>query len=179
MRLLVFGGSRGARAINDAMIAALPLLAAFPEGLEIRHQTGAEDLDRVRAAYLEAGMRAQVEPFIESMDQAYAWCHAAVCRAGATTLAELAAARRPALLVPFPQATGDHQLHNARGLESHGGALCIEQDRLSPDALLAALQALCDPERRQKMAARLAAAAKPHAAADIAALVRTMSGVRT
>jgi UDP-N-acetylglucosamine--N-acetylmuramyl-(pentapeptide) pyrophosphoryl-undecaprenol N-acetylglucosamine transferase len=112
------------------------------------------------------------------MDEAYAWCHAAVCRAGATTLAELAAVRRPALLVPFPQAAGDHQLHNARGLESLGGALCIEQDRLTPETLLAALQALSDAQRRSEMAVRLADAAKPRAAQDIAELVRIMSGVR-
>ena len=178
LRLLVFGGSRGARAINDAVIAALPDLAAFPGGLEMRHQTGVEDLDRVKDAYSKAGMRAQVEPFIENMDEAYAWCHAAVCRAGATTLAELAVARRPALLVPFPQAAGDHQLHNARGLETLGGALCIEQDRLTPEALLAALQALSDAQRRSEMVAWLADAAKPRAAQDIAELVRTMSGVR-
>lgn len=178
LRLLVFGGSRGARAINDAVIAALPLLASFPGGLEIRHQTGVEDLYRVKEAYSKAGIPAQVEPFIESMDEAYAWCHAAVCRAGATTLAELAAARRPALLVPFPQAAGDHQLHNARGLESLGGALCMEQRALSPGTFLAALQQLSDPGMRRDMAVRLAAAAKPRAAQDIAELVRTMSGVR-
>ncbi len=123
-------------------------------------------------------MRAQIEPFVENMDEAYTWCHAAVCRAGATTLAELAAARRPALLVPFPQAAGDHQLHNARGLESLGGALCMEQGALTPEALVAALHELSDPEKRRAMAARLAVAAKPRAAQDIADLVRTMSGVR-
>jgi UDP-N-acetylglucosamine--N-acetylmuramyl-(pentapeptide) pyrophosphoryl-undecaprenol N-acetylglucosamine transferase len=178
LRLLVFGGSRGARAINDALIAALPLLGSFPGGLEIRHQTGIDDLDRVKDAYLKAGMRAQVEPFIENMDEAYAWCHAAVCRAGATTIAELAAARRPALLVPFPQAAGDHQLQNARGLESLGGALCMEQGALIPETLVAALHELSDPEKRRDMAARLATAARPRAAQDIAELVRTMSGVR-
>ena len=178
LRLLVFGGSRGARAINDAMIAALPLLGSFPGGLEIRHQTGVEDLDRVKDAYSKARMCAQVEPFIENMDEAYAWCHAAVCRAGATTLAELAAARRPALLVPFPQAAGHHQLHNARGLESLGGALCMEQSALAPETLVAVLHELADPGRRRAMAARLDAAARPRAAQDIAGLVRTLSGVR-
>jgi UDP-N-acetylglucosamine--N-acetylmuramyl-(pentapeptide) pyrophosphoryl-undecaprenol N-acetylglucosamine transferase len=177
-RLLVFGGSRGARAINDAVLAALPELAAFPGGLEIRHQTGTEDLERVSAAYAAAGVPARVEPFIDAMDEAYAWCHAALCRAGATTLAELSAARRPALLVPFPQAAGDHQLHNARGLESLGGALCIEQRDLSTPRLMEALNQLAEPARRRPMAAALASVARPRAAEEIAALVREMTGVR-
>ena len=177
-RLLVVGGSRGARALNDALMAALPQLQTFPGGIEIRHQTGTEDLHRVQEAYAQAGLRAKVEPFIEGMDEAYGWCHAVVCRAGATTLAELAATRRPALLVPFPQAAGNHQVHNARGLESLGGALCIEQGDLTPDSLLCALRELSAQARRRQMAAKLGSSARPGAAQDIAALVRTMSGVR-
>ncbi len=178
LRLLVFGGSRGARAINDAMVAALPELMSFPGGIDILHQTGTEDLDRVRAAYAAAGVTARIEPFIEAMDDAYAWCHAVVCRAGATTLAELAAVRRPALLVPFPQAAGDHQLQNARGLEALGGALCLDQREMTTDRLLEALHALASPERRAAMAAKLSAVARPAAARDIADLVRVMAGVR-
>lgn len=178
LRLLVVGGSRGARALNDALIAALPQLRTFPGGIEIRHQTGAEDLQRVQAAYARAGIPARVEPFIEGMAEAYAWCHAVLCRAGATTLAELAATRRPALLVPFPQAAGNHQVHNARGLESLGGALCIEQERLTADSLLGALGELSAPARRRDMAAKLGSSARPNAAQDIATLVRTMSGAR-
>lgn len=176
-RLLVFGGSRGARAINDAVVAALPGLAAFPGGLEIRHQTGTEDLERVRAAYAASGVPGEVVPFIDAMDEAYAWCHAALCRAGATTLAELAAARRPALLVPFPQAAGDHQLHNARGLEALGGALCLEQKDLTTGSLLEAIRRLAEPARRRNMASALASVARPRAASEIAALVREMTGV--
>ena len=178
LRLLVFGGSRGARAINDAMVAALPELKSFPGGIEIRHQTGTEDLDRVRAAYGAAGVTARVEPFIEAMDDAYAWCHAAVCRAGATTLAELAAVRRPALLVPFPRAAGGHQMQNARGLEALGGALCLDQREMTTNSLLKALRVLSSPDRRASMAARLAAVARPTAARDIADLVRLMAGVK-
>lgn len=177
-RLLVFGGSRGARGINDAVVAALPELATFPGGIEIRHQTGTEDLERVSAAYAAAGLPARVEPFIDAMDEAYAWCHTALCRAGATTLAELAAARRPALLVPFPQAAGDHQLHNALGVQSLGGALCVEQKDLSTPRLMEALNQLAEPARRLTMAAALASVARPRAAEEIAALVREMTGAR-
>jgi UDP-N-acetylglucosamine--N-acetylmuramyl-(pentapeptide) pyrophosphoryl-undecaprenol N-acetylglucosamine transferase len=177
-RLLVFGGSRGARAINDALVGALPEIKAFPGGVDILHQTGTEDLERVGAAYAEAGVPARVEPFIEAMDEAYAWCHAAVCRAGATTLAELAAARRPALLIPFPHAAGNHQLHNAMGLQALGGALCVEQRDLDTARLMGTLAELADPERRKVMAARLGAVARPDAARDIANLVRFMAGVK-
>ena len=86
LRLLVFGGSRGARAINDAMVAAIPALKAFHGGIEIHHQTGPDDLDRVRAAYADGGLPANVEPFIEDMDRAYSWCHAVLCRSGATNV---------------------------------------------------------------------------------------------
>ncbi len=178
LRLLVFGGSRGARAINDAFVGAAPALLEFPGGVDIRHQTGTEDLDRVKDAYASAGVAARVEPFIEAMDEAYAWCHAAVCRAGATTLAELAAARRPALLVPFPGAAGNHQVQNARGLQALGGALCTEQKDLTTTSLLAALLRLADTKTRAEMAAKLAAVARPNATEDVADLVLLMSGVR-
>lgn len=176
LRLLVFGGSRGARALNDAFIEAAPRLAAFPGGVEIRHQTGIEDEERVRKAYAEAGVSARVEPFIDAMGEAYAWCHACVCRAGATTLAELAAAGRPALLVPFPHAAQDHQTVNARGLSELGASLWMEQAGLTPDALLRALAELAAPGRRAAMAQKLRELARPRAAQEIAALVAGMAG---
>jgi UDP-N-acetylglucosamine--N-acetylmuramyl-(pentapeptide) pyrophosphoryl-undecaprenol N-acetylglucosamine transferase len=175
-RLLVFGGSRGARAINEVFAAAAPKLAAFPGGIRILHQTGAEDEARVRAAYAEAGVDAEVRPFIDDMDRAYAWCHACACRAGATTLAELAVVRRAALLVPFPQAAGGHQALNARGLAQLGAALCVDQSDLDSDALLSALGTLADPAERGRMAGAAGALARPEAAREIASLVLAMAG---
>jgi len=170
-RLLVFGGSRGARALNEALVAALPALREFPGGVEVLHQTGEEDLDRVRAAYEGSGVPARVEPFLHDMAAAYGWCHGVVCRAGATTLAELAAVRRPALLVPFPYAAGGHQESNARGLAELGAARWCRQSELSPGLLVEHLRALARPDVRAPMTAALARLARPAAADEIAARV--------
>ncbi len=175
-RLLIFGGSRGARPVNSAVIGALDALKAFPGGIEIVHQTGADDLQKVRDAYETAGLEARIEPFLYEMETEYAWCHAVLCRAGATTLAELAAAGRPALIVPFPQAAAGHQLANARGLEELGGAICIEQDVLTTDALTAALETLADPSKRRAMARALKAIARPDAADRIADVLLIAGG---
>ena len=134
--LLVFGGSRGARAINDALLAALPLLQALGGGLRILHQTGAEDLERVREGYRQAGWAdAEVVPFIQDMAGAYARAHLVLCRAGATTIAELTACGRPAILVPYPFAAGDHQRGNAEALARKGAALVLPQSELTAQTL--------------------------------------------
>lgn len=168
LRLLVLGGSRGSAALNDAFIAAAPALKAFEGGLSLLHQTGSEDLERVRRAYAEHGLEARVEPFLDDMEGAYGWCHAVVARAGATTLAELCVVRRPALLVPFPFAAGGHQSANARGLESAGAALRIEQRDLTTASLLGALTRLADGALRRRMERALMGLARPRAARDIA-----------
>ncbi len=170
-RLLVFGGSRGARAINDALISAVPALSMFDGGIEILHQTGADDRDRVDAAYAAANIRARVEPFIHDMASAYGWCHAVICRAGATTLAELSASRRPALLIPFPQAALDHQTHNAIGMAEVGGALWMAERDARPEALMEKLRLLAEKKRRIEMSAALKAVARPEAAGEIAGLL--------
>jgi UDP-N-acetylglucosamine--N-acetylmuramyl-(pentapeptide) pyrophosphoryl-undecaprenol N-acetylglucosamine transferase len=175
-KLLVFGGSRGAHAINEALASAAPSLAAFPGGVEILHQTGEEDLDRVREAYAAAGVAARVEPFIHDMDEAFAWCHAAVCRAGATTCAELAAVSRPALLVPFPQSAGGHQMANARGMESLGAALCMDQESLTTESLTERLAVLADPAARRAMAGALKHLAHPDAASRTAGALLAAKG---
>jgi len=175
-RLLVFGGSRGARAINEAFVAAAKALRDFPGGIEILHQAGAEDAERVRSAYAHAGVKAEVRPFIDDMDQAYAWSHACACRAGATTLAELAAVRRPALLIPFAQSAGGHQALNAKGLEQIGAALCLDQSALTTESLLAALRILANGPTRRAMADKLGALGRPDAAREIASLVLAMAG---
>lgn len=134
--LLVFGGSRGARAINDALVGMLPELEPLRGRLTIRHQTGAEDLERVREGYRQHGWgSAEVVPFIQDMAAAYARAHLVVCRAGATTIAELTACGRPALLIPYPHAAGDHQTANARALARRGAALMIPQPELTSESL--------------------------------------------
>ncbi len=134
--LLIFGGSRGARAINRAMVGALPHLAEFRGRLRIQHQTGASDLQEVQEGYRQAGWDdAEVVPFINDMAAAYAQAHLVICRAGATTLAELTVCGRPAILIPYPFAAADHQTANARMLSSKGAALMLSQTDMSSDCL--------------------------------------------
>jgi UDP-N-acetylglucosamine--N-acetylmuramyl-(pentapeptide) pyrophosphoryl-undecaprenol N-acetylglucosamine transferase len=169
IRLLVFGGSQGARALNDAMIGVAPLLPQRFPGLRVVHQTGTADEERVRTAYAAAGLgdAAVVRPFIRDMAAAYAAADLVLCRAGATSLGELAVVGLPALLVPFPQATDDHQTWNARALVDAGAARLLPQAELAPERLLAELAAVADPETRSRMAAAMRAAARPAAAATV------------
>ncbi|MDX9708265.1 MAG: undecaprenyldiphospho-muramoylpentapeptide beta-N-acetylglucosaminyltransferase [Trichloromonas sp.] len=134
--LLVFGGSRGARAINQAVTAMLPHLESYRGRLHILHQTGAEDLEAVRAGYRQAGWDAAgVVPFIDDMPAAYAQSHLVLCRAGATSLAELTACGRPAILIPYPHAAADHQTANAQALAARGAALMLPQSEMTPEVL--------------------------------------------
>jgi len=133
--LLVFGGSRGARAINEAMVAALPLLGGLREEVSILHQTGTEDFERVKKGYRDAGWVAEIVPFIHDMAEAYAHAHLVLSRAGATTIAELTACSRASILVPYPHAAGDHQTANAAALARKGAALLLPQSELTPDRL--------------------------------------------
>ena len=126
--LLILGGSQGATAINEAVMDVLPSLCA--EQVTIWHQTGKKDLERVRARYNEMCPQARVEPFIQDMAAAYAFADVVLCRAGATTIAELALAGKPSILIPFPYAVHDHQLKNARQLEEAGAALVLVQSYL-------------------------------------------------
>lgn len=153
-RLLVFGGSRGARAINDALLAALPHLEKWHGRLRIRHQTGRDDIGRVADGYRRAGWsEAEVLPFIDDMAGAYADAHLVVCRAGATTIAELTVVGRPALMIPFPFAAGDHQSANARAMAEKGAALHLPQSELTGERLAILLDGLLgDLRRLQEMA---------------------------
>ncbi len=170
-RLFVFGGSQGARAINDALIRSAAALAEALPGLEICHQTGTAELERTRAGYASAGLsepRVRVVSFIRDMSEPYSWCDLVVCRAGATSLAELAAVGCPALLIPFPQATDDHQTHNATALVEAGAAVVIAERELSPERLVSEVSSLLgDREALARMRERMLAAAKPRAALDI------------
>jgi UDP-N-acetylglucosamine--N-acetylmuramyl-(pentapeptide) pyrophosphoryl-undecaprenol N-acetylglucosamine transferase len=167
-RVLVFGGSQGAHGINLAMMDAAPRLAAA--GHDVTHQTGVADLAAVRAAYAAAGLRARVEPFLDRMDREMAEADLVVCRAGATTLAELAAAGRAAVLVPLPTATDDHQRRNAEALVKAGAAVMVEQRDLAGARLADTIDALvADEARRLAIAAAARGFARPEAAARIAA----------
>ena len=147
-RVLIFGGSQGAHAINVAMVEAAARLAAAGIRLAITHQTGERDLDLVRDAYQRAGLEARVEAFLFEMDREMKAAGLVICRAGATTLAELAAAGTPAILVPLPTATDDHQRKNAEVVAQAGAAEVIEERELTGDSLAAAITGLIgDVER--------------------------------
>lgn len=135
-KLLIFGGSLGAKAINQAVIKMLPLLKDWEEKPEILHQTGDDDFLQVQQAYRDAGFDPQqVVPFIDDMAAAYAAASLVICRAGATTLAELTACGRAAILIPFPYAAADHQTANAKALENAGAAFLLPQNELTAERL--------------------------------------------
>jgi len=167
--LLVFGGSQGARQINQAVMAALPRLAELP--VEIFHQAGESDRERVAAAYAEAGVSGRVVAFERDMPARYRWADVALCRAGALTVAELALAGLPALLVPYPYAADDHQSANARELERAGAAVRLDgpgERALSGDRLADALSELfAEPEQLVAMRAAASGLARPRAAQEV------------
>ena len=178
-RVLIFGGSQGAHAINVAMVEAAPRLAASGIRLAITHQTGERDLDLVRAAYQRAGLEARVEAFIYEIDREMKAADVVIARSGATTLAELAASGRPAILVPLPTSTDDHQRKNAEVVARAGAAAVVDERDLSGDSLAAAITSLVsDPERRRRMAAAARTLARPDAAQRIADRVEQLSGRR-
>jgi UDP-N-acetylglucosamine--N-acetylmuramyl-(pentapeptide) pyrophosphoryl-undecaprenol N-acetylglucosamine transferase len=172
LSLLVFGGSQGSRVLNRAVAAALPLLAQAKERLTIAHQTGPADLDAVRAGYAAQGFdRAEVAAFFHDMPARFGAADLVLCRAGATSCAELIAARKASILVPFAQAADDHQAANAAALQDVGGADVILESELAADRLAARiLDFLARPERITDMEDRLAPLKKDSAADDIARL---------
>lgn len=162
--VLVLGGSQGAHALNAALAAAARELASMPGGVRVVHQTGERDLGRVREAYRQAGVDARVEAFFEALHEQMRAADVAVCRAGATTLAEVAAAGLPALVVPLPAAANDHQRRNAAVLAAAGAAEVIEEADLER-RLAPRLTALArDRGRRAAMSAAAGRMAKPAAA---------------
>jgi UDP-N-acetylglucosamine--N-acetylmuramyl-(pentapeptide) pyrophosphoryl-undecaprenol N-acetylglucosamine transferase len=166
----VFGGSQGSAALNRAMVEAAADLSG--SGLEVLHQTGERWLDSVRQAYgtLPAGWR--LEPFLPRLDEEMSRCDLTVCRAGSMTLAELAAAGRPAILVPLPTSTHGHQLENARAFERAGAALLIEEKDLAGPTLSESVRGLVErPDRLAGMARRARALAQPEAAGRLAGLL--------
>jgi UDP-N-acetylglucosamine--N-acetylmuramyl-(pentapeptide) pyrophosphoryl-undecaprenol N-acetylglucosamine transferase len=179
VRLLVLGGSQGARALNECVPRALAQLAP---GIvfEVRHQAGAATLAATEAAYRQTGVTGHVEAFIDDMATAYAWAQLLVCRAGALTVAELAAAGLPAVLVPFPYAVDDHQTGNAAALVKVGAAVLLPESELSPATLAALLSGLAaDRGRLLAMAKAARAQARPDAAAEVAATLLAAGNTAT
>ena len=168
LHLLVFGGSQGAHAINAAMADAAPALAAAAMSIRITHQTGERDLPMVRDSYARASLEARVEPFLYAMADDMKAADLVICRAGATTLAELAAAGVPAILIPFPGATDDHQRKNAQAMVNAGAARMLDQRELTGDRLAAAILAI---GRDAALAARMSAAARAMARPDAARVI--------
>ena len=178
--LLVFGGSQGAHAINEAVLKALPALVdALPE-LYVIHQTGEKDYVGAQAAYLEAMAPAEVAPFIDDMPGAFARADLVLCRSGASTVAEITAAGKPAIFVPLPTAADDHQRHNAATLASAGAAQLLPQSELTSERLVAELGTLLrDRAELARMSQAARTFAHPNAAANIAALAARAAGVQS
>ena len=174
--LLVMGGSLGAGPINAAMIRCAPLLERAG-GFQIVHLSGGADYAAVVEGYARAGMRASVFPYLDRIEWAYSAADLAVCRCGAMTLAELALAGLPAILVPFPAATDDHQAANAAVYSREGAAVVMREESLSPERLAAEIASLReDEERRKSMSAAVRRCARPGAAAALADLVEKTVG---
>jgi UDP-N-acetylglucosamine--N-acetylmuramyl-(pentapeptide) pyrophosphoryl-undecaprenol N-acetylglucosamine transferase len=164
-RVLIFGGSQGAHAINMAMVEAAEELAACGPSLHLTHQTGERDVELVRAGYRHAGLAADVAPFYDDMARRLGRADLIVCRAGATTLAEITAAGKAAILVPLPTATDDHQRRNAEALAAVGAAEVLVQSALTGRTLAQRIVALAgDREARRRMASAAKAMARPDAA---------------
>ncbi len=178
-QLLVFGGSQGARALNERMAAILPALLDGVPGLTVLHQAGARHAEATRAAFAGTGAdpgRWRVEGFLEAMPARFAEASLVMCRSGASSLAELAAAGRPSLLVPFPQAADDHQRRNAELFARAGAAELVLQRELTEGVLLERLVGLMGaPERLREMAGAARALARPQAAERIGRMVMELA----
>lgn len=168
-QLLIFGGSLGAKGINERMIQALEHLEAEKGSLRIIHQTGKHDVEAVRAAYQQKGFDAEVVEFIDDMSAAYARADLVVCRAGATTLAELTVCKKPSLLIPFPHATDNHQEVNARAMVESGAALMFKESALTGQELARTILALkAEPQRLRQMEKKAGLLGRPEAAKELA-----------
>jgi UDP-N-acetylglucosamine--N-acetylmuramyl-(pentapeptide) pyrophosphoryl-undecaprenol N-acetylglucosamine transferase len=168
-RLLVFGGSQGAHALNMRVIEALPHLADLRDALHITHQTGARDREAVEKGYRACGFEPDVREFISDMSAAYAGAELVVCRAGATTLAELTVCKKPAILVPFPRAADNHQVVNAKSLVVAGAAVMIEETELTGELLAQEIRRiLAHPDVRERMSRAAGRLGSPQASKEIA-----------
>lgn len=166
--ILIFGGSQGATAINRTIVEMLPALAQRKEEISIIHQTGENDLDMTRQAYARYGLDAEISPFIEDMASAYASSDLIICRAGATTLAEITTGGKAAILIPFPFAANDHQTKNAQAMAEADAAEMIPQNLLTAEKLFSLVENLLENETKlRNLAANAKKSGRPEAAARI------------
>ncbi len=177
LSLLVFGGSQGARVLSDVVPAAVARLCKLTrDRLAITQQCRAEDLDRVRDAYRATGVEATLAPFFDDMPDRLAAAHLVISRAGASTVAELTAAGRPALLVPYPTAADDHQRANARAIDEAGGAWLMPEPGFTAEALAARIESLIGrPSTLSEAAARALDSGRPDAAEALADLTEAVA----
>lgn len=174
LNVLVVGGSLGAQAINECLPQAL---FCIPQEIEpkVIHQTGKKNFEEVQEMYRQAGITAEVKPFLDDMAQYYAWADVVICRAGALTVAELAAAGVASILIPFPYAVDDHQTANARFLSEKGAAILLPQTELTARHLAAVLQNMTR-DKALSMAQAARALAQPAAAQRVAQVCRELAG---
>ena len=178
-RLLVTGGSQGALPINRAFVDAMDRLAARKNELSIVHQTGERDYNAVRTAYARREINAEVVPFLTNMAERFAWADVIVCRAGAITAAEIAAAGRAAIFIPFGAATDSHQLRNAQEMQRAGAGRLISEKELTAERLTAEIFSLIDrPEQIEKQSHAARSLARPHATRDIVNLIEEAANVQ-
>ena len=176
MSLLVIGGSQGARILSDVVPAAVARLpAGLRDRLRVAHQARDEDMARVEAAYAEAGIRAEVQPFFRDIPRRLSEAQLVVSRAGASSVADISVIGRPSVLIPFAAATADHQSANARGLVDAGAAILIPESRLDPEVLSVQMTAvLDDPAAATRMARNALAQGRPDATERLVALVEDL-----
>ena len=178
-RLLITGGSQGALPINRAFVDAMDLLAARKEELSVVHQTGERDYNAVRTAYARREFLAEVVPFLSNMAERFDWADLIVCRAGAITAAEIAAAGRAAIFIPFGRATDSHQLRNAQEMVKANAGKLIAEPELTAARLANEIFALVDhPQEIEQLAMRARALGRPAAARDIVNLIEAAAGVQ-
>jgi UDP-N-acetylglucosamine--N-acetylmuramyl-(pentapeptide) pyrophosphoryl-undecaprenol N-acetylglucosamine transferase len=177
-RLLITGGSQGALPINRTFVDAMDAIANRKNDLSIVHQTGERDYNAVRTAYARREINAEVLPFLANMAERFAWADVIVCRAGAITAAEVAAAGRAAIFIPFGKATDSHQLRNAQEMSRVGAGRLISETDLTADKLTAEIFSLLDqPQEIEKLSTAARGLARPHAARDIVNLIEEAANV--
>ena len=175
-RMLITGGSQGARPINRAVCDALPSLAEYRRELAIVHQTGQKQLDEVRMAYAQHDFNAQVQPFLNDMPAQFAWADLVIARSGQTTIAEIAAVGRAALFIPFAGAADDHQLRNAQALEREGAARVVPESELNGARLAHEIISLLgQPALLAGLAAQAHKFARPAATQEIVNLIEQVA----
>jgi UDP-N-acetylglucosamine--N-acetylmuramyl-(pentapeptide) pyrophosphoryl-undecaprenol N-acetylglucosamine transferase len=175
--VLVFGGSQGAHAINQVVIESAGEMLARTSGLRIIHQTGDKDFTDAQAAYAKLGGMVEAHRFIDDMPAAFAKASLLICRSGASTVAEVTAAGRPAVFVPFPRAADDHQKRNAEALERAGAAAMLEERKLTRETLLETVTSLlADAPRLRNMGEAAHRLSHPNAAHDIASMAAKLAG---